>query len=91
MTDKKPSETQRPDESILAIPGDAEQSVYRFITVAAKRARQLQSGHRPKVAAANRKVTRIAVEETRRGLIEYVDPEKAPPPEPPAEEEPVDQ
>ena len=73
---------------MLAIPGDPEQSVYRFITVAARRARQLQAGARPKVPVLSRKMTRVAVDETRRGLIQFIDPETAPPPE---EEEATDQ
>jgi DNA-directed RNA polymerase subunit omega len=75
-------------EDVIAIPDDQEQSVYRFIIVAAKRARQLQSGMRPKVHAASKKMTRVAVEETRRGLVQYIDPETAPPPTE-EEEEPV--
>ena len=63
----------------LTIPGDSEQSIYRFIIVAAKRARQLQSGARPKVVVGARKMTRVAIEETRRGLIPFVDPEQAVP------------
>jgi DNA-directed RNA polymerase subunit omega len=54
-----------------AIPDDPEQSHYRFIIVAAKRARQLQSGARSVLPANNRKSTITAVEETRRGLIKY--------------------
>ena len=73
------------------VPGDAEQSVYRFIVVAAKRARQLQSGARPKVHATSRKMTRIAIEETRKGLVPYFDPETAPPPEAEPEPEALDQ
>lgn len=80
MSKKKPAEVQKPDDSVLLIPGDAEQSVYRFITVAAKRARQLQSGMRPKVPVLSRKLTRVAIEETRRGLVEYNETAKAEPP-----------
>ena len=84
MSKKKPAEIQkRPDDSVLLIPGDTEQSVYRFITVAARRARQLQSGMRPKVPVLSRKMTRVAIEETRRGLVEYNETAK---PEPPVEE-----
>ena len=91
MTDKKtPAQGTRPNEAVLAIPDDAEQSVYRFIIVAAKRARQLQSGARPKVQMGVRKPTRVAVDETRRGLIPYVDPENAAQ-EPLEEEEGIDQ
>ena len=88
MPDNK-SVAIRPGEPVMAIPDDPEQSIYRFIIVAAKRARQLQSGARPKIQATVRKPTRIAVEETRRGLIPCMDPETAPPPS--EEEEILDQ
>ena len=35
------------NNAMYAIPDDGEQSTYRFIIVAAKRARQLQNGARP--------------------------------------------
>lgn len=53
------------------IPDDQDQSTYRFIIVAAKRARQLQSGHRPVLPTSSRKPTVIAMEEARRGLVKY--------------------
>lgn len=59
-----------------AIPDDPEQSTYRFIIVAAKRARQLQGGARPFLPTTSRKPTIIAMEEVRRGLVKYED--KAP-------------
>jgi DNA-directed RNA polymerase subunit omega len=87
MTDKRlGTPEQQAQEAALFIPDDPEQSVYRFIIVAAKRARQLQSGARPKLALPTRKMTRVAIEETRRGLVPYIDPEHAPPPEPETEE-----
>jgi len=87
MTEQKraPAETPPPEAS-HRIPDDAEGSVYRFITVAAKRARQLQSGARPKVHAQSRKLTSVAIDETRRGLVPFLDPETAPPPEEEPEE-----
>jgi DNA-directed RNA polymerase omega subunit len=39
-------------------------SKFRFITVAAQRAKQLQAGAKPRVDTQSRKPTRIAVEET---------------------------
>jgi len=78
-------------DDIIAIPGDSEQSIYRFIVVAAKRARQLQSGQRPKVQVGARKLTRVAIEETRKGLVPFMDPETAPPPEPAEPEESQDE
>ena len=53
------------------IPDDPEQSTYRFIIVAAKRARQLQAGARPVLPTSSKKSTVIAVEEVRRGLAKY--------------------
>ncbi|MDZ7639769.1 MAG: DNA-directed RNA polymerase subunit omega [Bryobacterales bacterium] len=54
-----------------AIPDDPERSRFRFITVAARRARQLQAGARPYLLSATSKPTAIAMEEVRRGLVEY--------------------
>jgi DNA-directed RNA polymerase subunit omega len=56
------------------IPDDPSGSTYRFIIVAAKRARQLQNGQRSVLPAANRKPTTLAMEETRRGLVPWYDP-----------------
>lgn len=56
-----------------AIPDDPDASTYRFIIVAAKRARQLQSGQRSVLPASNKKPTVLAMEEVRRGLIDYED------------------
>jgi len=54
-----------------SIPDDPDQSTYRFIIVAAKRARQLQGGHRPVLPTSSKKSTIIAMEEARRGLVKY--------------------
>lgn len=56
-----------------SIPEDESGSTYRFIIVAAKRARQLQNGQRSVLPAANKKPTTLAMEETRRGLVPYTD------------------
>ena len=53
------------------LPDDPEQSTYRFIIVAAKRARQLQGGARPVLPTSSKKPTVIATEEVRRGLVKY--------------------
>jgi DNA-directed RNA polymerase subunit omega len=45
----------------------------RFIIVAAKRARQLQCGARSFLPTTSRKPTVMAMEEVRRGLIQYED------------------
>lgn len=54
-----------------SIPDDPELSTYRFIIVAAKRARQLQGGARPFLPTSSKKPTVIATEEVRRGLVKY--------------------
>ena len=67
-------------ETRRTIPQDPEQSVYRFIVVAGQRTRQLQTGScRPKIHMPARKMTCVAMQEVRRGLIECVNPETAPP------------
>jgi DNA-directed RNA polymerase subunit omega len=59
---------------MYAIPDDVDASTYRFIIVAAKRARQLQNGQRSVLPATNKKPTVLAMEEVRRGLVPYSDP-----------------
>jgi len=55
------------------IPDDPEQSTYRFIIVAAKRARQLQNGARSLLPTTSKKPTITSMEEVRRGLVKYED------------------
>ena len=62
---------------MFTIPDDPEQSTYRWIIVAAKRARQLQGGARPFLPTTAKKATMIAMEEVRRGLVKYEDPSLA--------------
>jgi DNA-directed RNA polymerase subunit omega len=64
------------------IPDDPESSAYRFIIVAAKRARQLQNGARSFLPTTSRKPTVSAMEEVRRGLVQYDDPALHKPEEP---------
>jgi DNA-directed RNA polymerase subunit omega len=64
-----------------AIPEDPDGSTYRFIIVAAKRARQLQNGQRSVLPASNKKPTILAMEEVRRGLVPYEDLNQTQPPE----------
>jgi DNA-directed RNA polymerase subunit omega len=49
--------------SQVILPKDVD-SKFRFITVAAQRAKQLQAGAKPRVETRSRKPTRVAVEET---------------------------
>ena len=66
MSDKAPR-----NNTHCTIPDDPDQSTYRFIIVAAKRARQLQGGARPVLPTSSKKPTVIAIEEVRRGLVKY--------------------
>jgi DNA-directed RNA polymerase subunit omega len=62
----------------LILPKDVD-SKFRFITVAAQRAKQLQGGAKPRVETRSRKPTRIAVEETMAGTISWdMAPDEAP-------------
>ena len=67
MPDKLPK-----NNAHCSIPDDPEESINRFIIVAAKRARQLQGGAKPFIPTSSKKATIIAMEEVRRGLIKYV-------------------
>jgi len=54
----------------MEIPGLFD-SKFRFILVAAKRARQLHAGARPLVQTLYRKTTKIAVAEIEAGLVPF--------------------
>lgn len=57
-------------------------SKFSFVVLAARRARQLQSGARPLIdLPRSHKFTRIAMEELQRGLLEYELPEALLPPQ----------
>ena len=72
--------------SQLILPKSVD-SKFRFITVAAQRAKQLQAGAKPRVDTRSRKPTRIAVEETIAETISWeVREELEPAGEGPAEE-----
>ncbi len=73
--------TVKRNNNPFTIPDDPEQSTYRWIIVAAKRARQLQGGARPFLPATSKKPTVIAMEEVRRGLVKWEDPLLTPPDE----------
>jgi DNA-directed RNA polymerase subunit omega len=66
-------ETNFKNTASSIIPDDPEQSAYRFIIVAAKRARQLQNGARSFLPSTSKKPTVAAMEEVRRGLVQYED------------------
>ena len=54
----------------LILPKDVD-SKFRFITVAAQRAKQIQNGAKPRVEARSRKSTRIAMQEVLAGAISW--------------------
>jgi DNA-directed RNA polymerase subunit omega len=62
-----------PRNVMYSIPDDPESSTYRFIIVAAKRARQLQNGARSFLPSTSKKPTIASMEEVRRGLVKYED------------------
>lgn len=64
----------------LILPKDVD-SKFRFITVAAQRAKQLQNGAKPRVDAKTRKPTRVAMQEVLANAISY-DIEELPAKEP---------
>ena len=52
-------------------PVETIDSKFRFILIAAKRARQLQGGAKPLIHTTSRKPTRTAQEEVRAGLVKF--------------------
>ena len=54
----------------LVLPKDVD-SKFRFITVAAQRAKQLQNGAKPRVEARSRKPTRVAMQEVLAGAVSW--------------------
>jgi DNA-directed RNA polymerase omega subunit len=56
-------------------------SKYRLVLLAAKRSKQIQKGAKPRLQSQAKKPTRIALEEVRRGLINYQQVVKPTPPE----------
>ena len=72
----------KPPDQPWFIPTDDEQSVYRFIIAASKRARQLQAGASPLISTTSRKPTKIGMEEIRQGTVEVeLNPADEPAPE----------
>ena len=51
------------------------ESKYRTVHVAARRARQLQSGANPLITSRSTKACRVAQDELRAGKVDYVVPE----------------
>ena len=69
--------------SSLIMPRDID-SKFRFITVAAQRAKQIQNGAKPRVESRSRKSTRVAMQEVLAGAISWEVKDEIPKP-PPAE------
>ncbi|HET7746177.1 MAG TPA: DNA-directed RNA polymerase subunit omega [Vicinamibacteria bacterium] len=66
--------------SHLVLPREVD-SKFRFITVAAQRAKQIQNGAKPRVDTRTRKPTRVAMQEVLAGAVswEIREPEPAAP------------
>ena len=56
--------------SQLILPKDVD-SKFRFITVAAQRAKQIQNGAKPRVELKSRKPTRVAMQEVLAGAVSW--------------------
>jgi DNA-directed RNA polymerase subunit omega len=65
--------------SKLVLPKDVD-SKFRFITVAAQRAKQVQNGAKPRVEARSRKPTRVAIEEVLANAVSWEMREEPPKP-----------
>lgn len=70
--------------SHLIVPREVD-SKFRFITVAAQRAKQLQNGAKPRVDARSRKPTRIAMQEVLAEAVSWHMEDEVPPAAPPPE------
>jgi DNA-directed RNA polymerase subunit omega len=70
----------------LILPREVD-SKFRFITVAAQRAKQLQNGAKPRVEMKSRKPTRVAMQEVLANAVswEVMDPQAPPVVEEPQE------
>ena len=70
-------------------PVDGFDSKYRYVLVAARRARQIQNGAQPVVEPHSQKACRIAEEEINAGKVKWVVPDQAAAPPAEAVEEPT--
>ena len=72
--------------SNLVLPKEVD-SKFRFITVSAQRAKQLQNGAKPRVEMKSRKPTRVAMQEVLANAVswELMDPQAPAPVEEPQE------
>jgi DNA-directed RNA polymerase omega subunit len=59
-------------KDLMTVESQAPESMFAFVVIAARRARQLMSGAAPLVAnPRSHKPTRVAVEELSAGVLEY--------------------
>jgi DNA-directed RNA polymerase subunit omega len=70
--------------SQLILPKEVD-SKFRFITVAAQRAKQLQNGAKPRVEMKSRKPTRVAMQEVLANAVSWELRSAEEPPPPPQE------
>jgi len=70
--------------SHLIVPREVD-SKFRFITVAAQRAKQLQNGAKPRVDVRSRKPTRIAMQEVLAEAVSWDMKDEVPPAASPTE------
>ena len=68
----------------LILPKDVD-SKFRFITVSAQRAKQLQNGAKPRLETKTRKATKVAMQEVLAGAVSW-EVLELPPPAAPREE-----
>lgn len=59
------------ERGVLKIYSDFD-SKFRFVIVAAKRAKQLLKGSKPRLESKSKNLIRIAQEEVKQGLVEYI-------------------
>jgi DNA-directed RNA polymerase omega subunit len=80
MSDQVPDEVVAPTPTEERSPAPPIDSRFMFVDVAAMRAKQLRRGALPRVpqSEATHKLERVAMEEVRRGLVEYAVPERRP-------------
>ena len=64
--------------SHLIVPREVD-SKFRFITVAAQRAKQIQNGAKPRVEVRTRKPTRVAMQEVLAGAVSWEMRDELPP------------
>ena len=76
--DVSPEQGEMTSMTHLILPKDVD-SKFRFITVAAQRAKQLQNGAKPRVEARSRKPTRIAMQEVLAEAVSWEIRDEMPP------------